>query len=385
MPSESFFHRRIFHVLSCAFIKQGLTVTGQCKLLSELEMRTWVIEKKPCIIFEMNRVKDEISILHELNVLHVSWVVDMEGRDESHIKGSNITYTFDPGWVANFNTGSFTTWLPPGTCTKTFYPVLGDKTKECEFSFMGHIPRPWSNAELSRSLLGTQNSGTFEQLMTEYLSFINIDTYKEKDHQACVDIINDILVRLFGEVIPLPRDMMYDLLIRAKRMQNRTELLNFAVGKSDSTVIYGSPNWLQWPKYARFYKKFVDNEAEINMIHQQSGINLHDGVGFHFRAIDCLASGGVLFWYNDNDGDKYETYQFKNPESKEIHLNGLHDFFENQYNYFEFKWLDFDEVYERAKSVDLKSRADTVKLVQNHHTWDCRAKQILNDINAILN
>ncbi len=370
-------------MLSDAFVKQGLTVSGQCKLLAESEMRTWVIEKKPSVIFEMNRVKDEIPILHELNIIHVTWIVDMEGRDESHIKGSDITYTFDPGWVLSFNTGGFTTWLPPGTCTQTFYPIPSFKTKEFEFSFIGHIPRPWSDAELSRLLIGPNKTVTFNKLITEYLDFINIETYREKDHQACVEIINGILEDLLGEAIALPRDMLYDLLIRAKRMRNRTELLSFALRKSDSTVIYGSSNWLQWSEYAKFYRKFVDKEAEINLIHQQSKINLHDGVGFHFRAIDCLASGGLLFWYNDNEGDKYETYQFKNLDRSKILSNGLHDFFEDQYNYFEFKWLNFDDVYEKARLVSCqnqKALSDTVKLVQNHHTWHCRVRQILADI-----
>ncbi|WP_027148040.1 hypothetical protein [Methylobacter tundripaludum] len=386
MPTESAFHRRIFLFLTRAFQKQGLEVTGQCGLLSETEMRSWVSEKKPCAIFEMNRVKDEIPILHRLNILHISWVVDMEGRDESHIKGSDITYTFDPTWVVNFKTGGFTAWMPPGTCMETFFPGKEHENKEIEFCFMGHIPKPWSESELSRPLIGKNKTTDFGALLKEYSHFIEVDTYREKNHESCVQIINDMLERLIDHPLEIARDMYYDLLIRTKRMSNRTELLDFALGKSESIAIFGSPNWLEWPKYERFYRKFIDNDAEMNFIHQRSRINLHDGVGFHFRAIDCMASGGLLFWYNDNDGDRYNTYQWKNPLNKYYAPEGLHSFFQKQFNYFEFKWLDFDDVYEKAKQLNYwggKAQLDTLENIKAHHTWECRAQSIMKDIDAL--
>jgi len=382
MPTESAFHRRIFLFLARAFQQQGLEVTGRCGLLSEAEMRSWISEKKPCAIFEMNRVKDEIPILHELNILHISWVVDMEGRDESHITGSDITYTFDSGWVEYFNTGGFTAWMPPGTSIETFFPAKENRNKEVEFCFMGHIPKPWSESELSRPLISKSRSINFGDLLKEYSEFMEVNTYKETNHESCARIIDGMLERLLDHPVEMARDMYYDLLIRTKRMSNRTELLDFAIGKSDSIAIYGSPNWLDWPKYQRFYKKFIDNEAEMNFIHQHSTINLHDGVCFHFRSIDCMASGGLLFWYNDNYGDKYNNYQWKNSKYRE----GLHTFFQKQFNYFEFKWLDFNDVYEEAKQLNYwgsKAQIDTLQIIKSYHTWECRARNIMKDIVAL--
>jgi hypothetical protein len=386
MPTESAFHKRIFLFFARAFQKQGVVVTGLCRLLSETEMRSWVSEKKPCAIFEMNRVKDEIPILHELNIFHISWVVDMEGRPESLIKGSDITYTFDPDWAENIETGSLTTWMPPGTCAETFFPNKRHKPGAVEFCFIGHIPKPWSESELSR-LIGDKNKNiNFETLLKEYSRFIEIDTYKEKTHEFCEQVIDDIVLRLLGQPYKLTRDMYYDLLIRIIRMGNRTELLDFAVGKSDSIAIFGSRNWLEWPKYQRFYKRFIDDCAEINFINQYSKINLHDGLSFHFRAIDCMASGGLLVWYNDNYGDKYNTYQYKNPLNKYYRPHGLHTAFQAQFHYFEFKWLEFDAVYEDINKLNYQgsiAQRETLEIIKSHHTWDCRVKQIIKDIASL--
>jgi len=386
MPTESTFHKRIFLFLSSAFQKQGIVVTGLCKLLSEAEMHAWVLEKKPCAIFEMNRVKDEIPILHELNIFHISWVVDMEGRPESYIKGSDITYTFDPDWAENIETGGLTTWMPPGTCTETFFPNKRHEPEDVEFSFIGHIPKPWSESELSR-LIGSENNNiNFEILLKEYSRFIEVDTYKEKTHEFCEQIIDNIVLRLLGQSYKLTRDMYYDLLIRIIRMSNRTELLDFATGKSDSIAIFGSRNWLEWPKYQRFYKEFIDDCTEINFINQRSKINLHDGLSFHFRAIDCMASGGLLVWYNDNYGDKYNTYQYKNPHNKYYIPHGLHTAFQAQFHYFEFKWLEFDNVYENIKRMNYQgsiAQRETLEIIKSHHTWDCRVKKIIKDITAL--
>lgn len=379
MPSENSFHKRIFMFLYTAFKRQGLEVTGCCKLLSEEEMRLWVREKKPCAIFEMNRVKDEISILDELKVLHISWVVDMEGRGENQIKGSDITYAFDPGWVDNFNTGGFLAWMPPGTCPETFFLVNNAGKQQVDFSFIGHIPKPWSNQELSRTISGVHKNISFEMLLKYYSEYMLINTYCEQTHDSCAHIINRIVSELLGHASELNKDMYYDLLIRIKRMSNRTKLIDFALRHSDSLAIYGSENWRIWSKYKRFYKYFVESPNEINVIHQKSKINLHDGVGFHFRAIDCMASGGLLMWYIEGEYDSYEPGQV-------IYTRGLADFFQAQFNYFEFKWLNFDEVYDEAKRFNYQgsiAQQETLKIIKSHHTWDCRVKQIMEDIAAL--
>lgn len=386
MPSESSFHRRIFGFLARAFQEQGWQVTGQCKLLPENEMCAWVRDNKPDVVFEMNRVKNEIPVLDEMNVMHISWLVDMGGRSESQIKGSEITYFIDPGWEFSFNTGGYTAWMPPGTCTQTFLPGSQSKTDTAEFSFIGHIPKPWSRQELNRVLSDKVNSITFESLLNEYMKYMEVNTYFGQTHESCAKVIDNIAEKLLGEPVQLAQDIYYDLLIRTKRISNRVELIDFAVRNSSSINIYGTENWLEWSKFSRFYKGFVEKESEINRIHQCSQFNMHDGISFHFRSIDCMASGALLLWYNTNDGDKFNIYKGKISSNGPGKTLGLSNFFEYQYHYYEFTWLTFNEVYEKAKSsgyLGSKAQADTIKLINDKHTWDCRVKRIIEDINSL--
>lgn len=376
MPSESEFHRRLFKYLSRAFKKQGLLVTGDCRLLTESEIVLWIKEKKPCAIFEMNRVKDEIPVLYELDVLHFSWVVDMLGRGESQIKGSDITYTFDPGWVDTFNTGSLLKWLPPGTCRDTFFPCQRNPDAQFEFSFIGHIPKPWSPEELSRPLGDEGNSVSFEDVLHRYVEHMRVNTYQEQTHDSCAEVINGIVMQLLGNAYGLSQEVYYDFLVRVKRMNNRTGLINYALRHTQSLAIYGSENWRLWPEFKQFYKHYVDDPFEINRIHQSAKINLHDGVGFHFRAIDCMASGGLLMWYIEGDYDDYQPGEV-------VYTRGLADFFQAQSHYYEFKWLNFEEVYQLAKEVNYwgsKAQKEVLKIIAEHHTWDSRAKQVIADI-----
>ncbi|NOV31085.1 glycosyltransferase [Methylomonas sp. ZR1] len=382
MPTESAFHRRLFGFIGLAFQKQGLLVSGACKLLNETEIRDWVREKKPCAIFEMNRVKDEIPVLHELNILHISWVVDMQGRCESDITGSDITYALDPGWLANFKPGGYLDWMPPGTCVETYFPENIASDSNTEFSFIGHIPQPWTTQELSRVLHPDNPRVTFEMLLKRYSEYMDINTYCEQTHESCVGIIDRIASELLGYSCALSDDIYYDLLIRIKRMSNRTELIDFALRYSESIAIYGSQNWRVWSKYRQYYRRFIENPLELNRVHQKSNINLHDGISFHFRAIDCMASGGLLMWYDYRDGDKYDSY---NP-GRAIYTRGLSDFFTPQFHYYEFKWLDFDDVYQQLKSIRYQgsqAQKQTLELIKNHHTWGVRAEQILEHIQAL--
>lgn len=382
MPNQSVFYRRLYGFISRAFLKQGLTVSGDCRLLTEPEMIEWVKQRKPCAVLEMNRVKDEIPVLHELGILHISWVVDMEGRCESDIKGSDITYAFDPGWLANLHPGGLLDWMPPGTCMDTYFPEDTRLAGDAEFCFIGHIPQPWTQAELARPLHAEKPEINFGMLLKRYSDYMDVATYCEQTHESCAAIIDRMVSEFLGYSHSLSQDMYYDLLIRIKRMTNRTELIDFALRHSDSISIYGSPNWKNWGKYQRFYRHFIDCPCDINQVHQSADINLHDGISFHFRSIDCMASGGLLMWYDYRDGDKYDTY---NP-GRAVYTRGLSDFFQPQYHYFEFKWLDFDDVYGQVKELNYQGSAaqkETLALVRNHHTWDARVSRILEDIQIL--
>jgi len=372
LPNDTSFYRRVFRCLEKSFEQAGVKVSGGCRLLTESEMYLWLSNNKPDAVFEMNRVKDDIPILHDFSIPHITWIVDFKGRTGNHIRGSDITYFFDPGWNINYDVGGMQDWLPPGACTKTFTPLQLNYGIEAEFSFIGHIPKSWSDEELSRKI-DSDSDATFEMLLRDYQKYLEGSKFAIKTHNDLEDIIKNICKKLSIKESSLDAEIYYDLIEKTKRLSNRVELLNFALKKSESVAIYGSTNWKEWLDYQKYYKYFIDCPNEINVIHQSSMINLHDGVSFHFRAIDCMASGGVIFWY-DNSSVKVEQ--------------GLHNFFDDQWHFYAFRQDDYNEVYEDFKrNSDSKKRNkaknEMISLINSYHTWDHRVNKIIKDIRAL--
>lgn len=64
-----------------------------------------------------------------------------------------------------------------------------------------------------------------------------------KTHKDIECIINGICRKLSVNESVVDTNIYYDLMERTKRIKNRAELLSFALKKSDSIAIYGSPNW----------------------------------------------------------------------------------------------------------------------------------------------
>jgi len=154
-------------------------------------MYLWIQQNKPDAVFEMNRVKDEIPILHDLGIPHITWVVDFQGRTQNHLKGSDITYFFDPNADANFDAGGIQDWLPPGTCTKTFSPLQLNLGNYTEFNFIGHIPKPWSDEELNRKI-DLESESTFEMLLNGYEEHLANTKFEMKTLEDLENIIKNI-------------------------------------------------------------------------------------------------------------------------------------------------------------------------------------------------
>ncbi|WP_426992600.1 hypothetical protein [Methylomonas sp. CM2] len=383
LPKDTAFYRRLYSHLSKAFLQAGFSVSGLCRVLDNQEMSDWVKSYRPKFIFEMNRVKNEIPVLHDLKIPHITWIVDFQGRNEHSILGSDITYFFDSGWDDNYSTCGFQDWLPPGTCVDTYRPI-DEYLPTIEFSFIGHIPLPWSQAELNRPIIGEGAVDTgmlFGELLEIFNRRMNEISYFGQTHASLLDIIDNIVFQRSGLHVELTLDMRYDFLERVKRVKNRTQIIAFPLSKTRSVAIYGSEHWRAWPEYQGYYRYYIDDPTELNRVHQISRFNLHDGVGFHFRAIDCMASGGLLCWYNENSGDKYNRLGL-DPHKR----RGLHSFFDNSRHYVEFLWHQFDEAYAHALALDYrhgKQRLETIDLIRQNHTWRHRVEKIVRDFNAL--
>jgi hypothetical protein len=368
-PKENVFYQRLYLYFKEAFEREGIQVSGKLTLLDDEHMLTWCSIHKPSVIFEMNRVKNEISILHELKILHISWIVDLQGRNESNIDGSEITYFFDPGWAENYKTSGFTDWLPPAAYLKEFNPTQRDISVvyKCDVSFIGHIPLPWSNEILAKKIY---NNILFSDLLDEYEKQLPGFYSLTSTHLLLTQNIDRIVYELTGQHLSLSREIYYDLLERLNRVVQRNTLLSYALNHTKKINIYGSDNWRAWSQYKKYFKGYMGSPLEMSKLFKASSINLHDGVGFHFRSIECLASGGRLF-------------HMKNKKVKQ----GLDSCFENNYHYFEFDSENHNDLFFYAKDtpyIGSSAQIDTFEIIKNGHTWEHRVDKILKDIKSII-
>jgi hypothetical protein len=106
-------------------------------------------------------------------------------------------------------------------------------------------------------------------------------------------------------------------------------------------------------------------------VYARSRINLHEGAGIHFRSMDIMSTGGLLFFR----------------ESPEDHLpGGMNSLFEPDVHYVPFtidnlphRIAELLADPERAARVRRNAAAEIARA----HTWQCRARDILRDVQLV--
>lgn len=354
-----------------AFRDSGIEAHGRCGLLDEREMHAWLGQYSPDAVFEMNRVAGEIPWFPR-SVRHISWVVDFASRDQSQIKGSDITYFFCPDWSTNYETGGFSDWLAPGTNTKHYAPPAAF-SPGYDFLFVGHIPAPWSQEELNY-VLGRMvgRHYRFSDLLEEYMLRSSAMFSPKTTHSDLKNLCYSIQCERTGEK-NLPAKIEYDLIERTKRMDSRRSLIDGVLRcEFDGIRIYGSETWKQWAKYSSYYCGYLRRPADMKQHFASARFCLHDGVGIHFRSMDCMASGGVILYAN-----------YKNYETDNTVQIGLHSCFDEGVHYLDFRnqdeLRDKHRYYTRCPKALMKIRRAASVAVSGAHTWMHRVRKIIDD------
>lgn len=373
MPRDNAFYRGLLEQILHGFRAAGVEATGTCGLLDEAALVAWVNAHRPDALFEMNRVACEVPWL-PATVKHISWVVDFGGRDQSQIGGSDITYFFDPEWHAHYTPGGFSDWLPPGTSCAHYRPDA--RAAGADYVFVGHIPAPWNPDELG-NILGSAPDGVyrFADLLEDYRRESSRIMSATTTHKDLKDLCHRIVRERTG-VGALPQKVEYDLLERTKRMDSRRYLIDTVLDHSAGSLsIYGSETWRLWDRYRPKYAKHLATPAELSRAFASAKCCLHDGVGIHFRSLDCMASGGVVL-YCDR-----QTY-VEDAEQQRRRC-GLPLFFDQDVHYLAFKNEDefrqIDSAVMRDERRMSRMRAAAVQAVSAAHTWRHRAEKVVHD------
>ena len=351
----------------------GLIVFGDLRHYDEEELLEFCARYQPDFIFEMNRPRKEIPFLPK-EIMHIDWVVDTNGRPINYFQESEITYLFAANWLESYRSKQklFSDWLGPGVDPEAYYPE--EKLHSSDFSFVGHMPRPWSKTETERRVGGANDHVvTFGEL--------NVHLQKDLKSLSQINYHNDFYIDLAISLMTAKYQsftadhwnevLRYDIGCRSIREFNRRKLIDLVLSKYDDLRLFGPENWQHWPRYGMHYRGFLSSPEQMREVYQSTKINLHEGVGLHFRVLDCLASRGLLF-------------ALSNPYDKEY--GGIETCLEPGNHYIPFTEEDF---YEKANYylVHEKDRQrlaeNAASFVKKEHSWFRRWQKVLADIERL--
>lgn len=368
MPRNTVWYQEVIRQIAKGFSAFGVEVSCHCGLLDEEEMSHWVKKYNPQVIFEMNRPGGDIPFLPK-HIVHICWIVDFYGRPIADFHGSEITYLFGPKWLEKFPHDGFFRWFGPGACTESYYPGNGSFVYEA--SFVGHIPKPWSDEELSRNISDADEGLSFGDVLPVLEQSLRKHGTEFKAHEDFYSLLYSLVKEKFNVDIKLDHVLKYDFSERLIRLLNRKQLVDKIIEVSD-LALFGPKNWQEWPEYKPFYKKFLETCNEMKAVYNSSMINLHEnGNGMHFRVMDCMASGGLIFVpkseYDEREG-------------------GIKNFFKPDEHYVEFDLDDLQDKYMfylRDTRQAEKLRHAAVEEIKRNHTWTHRVNSVFDDLNYL--
>jgi len=362
MPRDTAFYRRLFSEMKRGLRQAGFEVAGGTLWLDEEGMSRFVGEFRPRAVLEMNRSRAQIPWFPK-DVIHIGWIVDLWGRPLEAFGESEILYFFERGWAKKVQSwrwgGGFVDWLPPGFCPDSFFheAILPD----VDFSFAGHIPKPWNKEELSRQVC-------------DGVRFADFFDYCRRNTKRYYRFGAKVVKRLCGrDIVIKDQSLWYDMEMRGARIINRVNLLNTVLAVSGSIALYGNENWLEWPEFSKFYQGDMRTGKDLRRAILRSRLPIHEGSETHFRILEIMGSGSCLFFYLN---------PFRVQQKRDIDIlcePGIHYIPFSQDDLQDKARFFLTHEHERQR-IGQAAQA----LAHKAHTWRHRALKISRDIMRIL-
>ncbi|MEE9386532.1 MAG: glycosyltransferase [Nannocystaceae bacterium] len=369
LPRPTQFYSDLFGQMKRGFEAHGVHISGALRHLNAEAMRQWCAEKRPQVVFEMNRARCEVPSLPR-SIRHIVWVVDLGGRPVPSFAGSEIAYFFSPGWQVLYGQSGFNRWMGPGA-DEQCYPAA-PHIPATHASFVGHMPLPWTEAQLRRNVTGGHANLTFADLLPDLERWLRSTPETRTPVANDSATVADILCRRYcGHPLIADDALRYDICGRLVRHIGRGDVADALVRHAPTLAFYGSPNWSHWPTYAPHYRGLLDRPSALHAAYVGSAINVHEGNGVHFRSMDVMSSRGLLFYR--------EHWNDAKP-------GGMHEHFEPEVHYVPFTLDTLGEQMQRylrePKRAD-RVRENAAEAIAARHTWKHRAAGVLRDIQQV--
>jgi hypothetical protein len=204
------------------------------------------------------------------------------------------------------------------------------------------------------------------------------------NHGTHWDAINRLVSEATGDGIIDDPAVKYDLLGRLPRTGLRQSMVSEALKAGHSLRIFGTKGWLGWPELAPYYGGFLEEPADLARVYTSTRINLHEGVGMHFRSMDCLAAGSLLFYCTRRKStDPQGPWNWRQPTGSMSDyqpplLPGQH-----YVEYYPGELAEKSRYYLAHPEQIEKIRQSARQAILEGHTWRHRALKIARDLERL--
>jgi glycosyltransferase involved in cell wall biosynthesis len=348
------------------------------------EMLNSIIENwRPDAILEINRSKDQIEGLNH-EVFHINLIHDFRSHERVFTETSgqsDLYYSIIQPSHFGFpeELDARTKAFMPGANTVALQ-YAKPQEKKYDLGFIGHMVTPYIFSKaLFTSPLDPQKKwlGTFGDLVKD----IGIDQFTLNQSTYVIDLRKKIesyfhergetdfhyeMVAGNGQA----GQLCVDSLVRGV---NRRYLSNAMLNVSNNIAFWGSNKWLEWPKYAPYYRGEILSTPSLFEAYSSLKINIHcTGTNLHIRISDSMAMGVPTAVMNNNSDST---------------LFGIEQFFEPDVDFIRFDFSNFKEKinYFLKEPLLLKEMgARCQKKMLNQYRWVDQCSEIVNDVNQIL-
>jgi hypothetical protein len=325
------------------------------------------------VFFEINRLKLPAHGARG-DLIHVSFIDDLNAAEpfperlDEAVMTSDLTYFgFPPEiWYGSLKFAGERGILVPG-----YEPIPGQRPKYApmDISFMGHIA-----TTLKPGLVADFRGRGGIDMLALYFLFRHVGLSQSNYRYDRVKALTEDFIRWCLNVpdVDLTYRELTTLVLRYFRGYDRADMLMSFLRASASFGIFTDPEasrWELWPPLGNHVRGYARTPAEVYGVFDASAINVHySGWTMHFRSIDCLAAGRLLFVNNtDNDlGEADIRTHFKPGE----HYVG----------YDRDNAADLARWYLKRPELGEAMGAKARERALTHHSWRERAKQIVDDV-----